>query len=167
MRSTTPPMKVVSNASCTANCLTVLAKVTDDNFSSVKGLMTTVHFYTAKQKIVDGSFKVWRDGRTATQNIITTSTGAAKAVVIPELNGKLTVMAFHTPILNAPVASCSPIYNQIKAVVKIVSKSPTLKELLAYTENQVVSTDLLSCCLTTDLNMLDSTKDVALGETTE
>uniref|UniRef100_A0A8C5QP87 glyceraldehyde-3-phosphate dehydrogenase (phosphorylating) n=1 Tax=Leptobrachium leishanense TaxID=445787 RepID=A0A8C5QP87_9ANUR len=131
-------LKVVSNASRTTNCLAPLAKVISDNFHIVEGLMTTVHAITVTQKTVDGpSGKLWRDGRGATQNIIPASTGAAKAVgkVIPELNGKMTGMAFRVPVHNKPAK-----YEDIKAVVKAAAEGP-LKGILGYTEDEVVSTD--------------------------
>jgi glyceraldehyde 3-phosphate dehydrogenase len=147
-----PEMKVVSNASCTTNCLAPLAKVINDNFEIVEGLMTTVHATTATQKTVDGpSGKLWRDGRGAAQNIIPAATGAAKAVgkVIPALNGKLTGMAFRVPTpdvsvvdLTVRLAKPAP-YDQIKQKVKEAANGP-MKGILDYTEDQVVSCDFTS-----------------------
>jgi len=143
-------VEVISNASCTTNCLAPLAKVINDNFGIVEGLMTTIHSYTATQKTVDGpSSKDWRGGRTAAQNIIPSSTGAAKAVgkVIPSLNGKLTGMSMRVPTSNVSVVDLTArlekgaTYDEIKAVIKKASET-TLKGILGYTEDEVVSTDL-------------------------
>ncbi|HOJ11711.1 MAG TPA: type I glyceraldehyde-3-phosphate dehydrogenase [Clostridiales bacterium] len=147
----TKDMNVVSNASCTTNCLAPLAKVIHDNFGIVEGLMTTVHSTTATQKTVDGpSKKDWRGGRAASGNIIPSSTGAAKAVgkVIPELNGKLTGMSFRVPTLDVSVVdlTCrlekSATYDEIKAAVKKASENE-LKGILGYTEDDVVSSDFI------------------------
>jgi len=144
-------VQVLSNASCTTNCLAPLAKVINDKFGIVEGLMTTIHSYTATQKTVDGpSGKDWRGGRTAAMNIIPSGTGAAKAVgkVIPELNGKLTGMAFRVPTPDVSVVDLTvrlekkATYDEIKAVVKQASENE-LKGILGYTEDDVVSTDFI------------------------
>jgi glyceraldehyde 3-phosphate dehydrogenase len=141
---------VISNASCTTNCLAPLAKVINDEFGIVEGLMTTIHSYTATQKTVDGpSGKDWRGGRTAAQNIIPSSTGAAKAVgkVIPELNGKLTGMSMRVPTSNVSVVDLTvrlekgASYETIKAALKKAAEGD-LKGILAYTEDEIVSTDM-------------------------
>jgi len=150
--SYSPDMKVVSNASCTTNCLAPLAKVMHDNFTILEGLMTTVHALTATQKTVDGpSGKDWRGGRGAGQNIIPSSTGAAKAVgkVIPELNGKLTGMAFRVPTPDVSVVDLTvrlekgASYQEICDKIKEASETGPLKGILGYTEDLVVSTDFL------------------------
>ena len=144
-------MTIVSNASCTTNCLAPLAKVINDNFGIKDGLMTTVHAVTATQKTVDGpSKKDWRGGRASCGNIIPSSTGAAKAVgkVIPALNGKLTGMAFRVPTIDVSVVDLTvnlekpAKYDEICAAVKAASEGE-LKGLLAYTEDAVVSSDFL------------------------
>ena len=142
-------LQIVSNASCTTNCLAPVAKVLNDNFVIVEGLMTTVHATTATQKTVDGpSKKDWRGGRAAAGNIIPSSTGAAKAVtkVIPELKGKLTGMAFRVPTLNVSVVDLTcrfekaATYEDIKNAMKSASEG-ALKGVLGYTEDEVVSSD--------------------------
>ncbi|MCJ1307171.1 glycerol-3-phosphate dehydrogenase [Agyrium rufum] len=141
---------VISNASCTTNCLAPLAKVVHENFGIIEGLMTTIHSYTATQKTVDGpSGKDWRGGRTAAKNIIPSSTGAAKAVgkVIPDLNGKLTGMSMRVPTSNVSVVdlTCrlekSVTYDQIKEVMKKAAAGE-MKGIMSYTEDAVVSSDL-------------------------
>merc|ERR1719151_143403 len=144
---------VVSNASCTTNCLAPLTKVVQDKFGLVEGLMTTVHAMTATQLTVDGPSrggKDWRGGRCASQNIIPSSTGAAKAVgkVLPELNGKLTGMAFRVPTPDVSVVDLTvrlakeATYEEICAKIKEVSQG-SMEGILGYTEDQVVSTDFL------------------------
>ena len=161
---------VVSNASCTTNCLAPVAKVLHDNFGIVNGLMTTVHATTATQKTVDGpSVKDWRGGRGAAQNIIPSSTGAAKAVgrVIPELNGKLTGMAFRVPtpdvsVVDLTVNLAKPAsYDQIKAAMKAASEGP-MAGILGYTEDEVVSTDFLGESCT---SVFDAGAGIALTDT--
>ena len=147
-----PSMNIVSNASCTTNCLAPLAKVINDNFGITEGLMTTVHSTTATQKTVDGaSKKDWRGGRAASANIIPSSTGAAKAVgkVIPELNGKLTGMSLRVPTVDVSVVdlTCNlakpTTYEEICAAVKKASEGE-LKGILGYTDEDVVSSDFIS-----------------------
>ncbi len=145
----TTDMRVVSNASCTTNCLAPLAKIVNDNFGIVEGLMTTVHAGTASQNVVDNySKKNWRLGRSCFDNIIPTTTGAAKAVgkVIPELNGKLTGMALRIPTADVSIVdlTCrlekSATYDEICAAIKKASENE-MKGIMSYTEDQVVSSD--------------------------
>ena len=147
----TPDMQFVSNASCTTNCLSPIAKVLNDNWGIKEGLMTTVHSVTPTQKLLDGaSMKDWRGGRAATGNIIPSSTGAAKAVgkVIPELNGKLTGMAMRVPTLDVSVVDLTVVlekpatYAEICAAMKDASENE-LKGVLGYTDEQVVSSDFI------------------------
>ena len=161
---------IVSNASCTTNCLAPLAKVINDKFGIKDGLMTTVHATTATQKTVDGpSAKDWRGGRGASQNIIPSSTGAAKAVgkVIPALNGKLTGMAFRVPTPNVSVVDLTDnlekpaTYAEICAELKRASENE-MKGVLGYTEDAVVSTDFNGCSLT---SVFDAAAGIALTDT--
>ncbi|MBR5467711.1 MAG: type I glyceraldehyde-3-phosphate dehydrogenase [Firmicutes bacterium] len=165
----TSDMKVVSNASCTTNCLAPVAKVLNDKFGIVEGLMTTVHATTATQKTVDGpSKKDWRGGRAAAANIIPSSTGAAKAVgkVIPELNGKLTGMAFRVPTVDVSVVDLTArlekpaTYEEIKAAMKEASEGE-LKGILGYTEDAVVSTDFLGDART---SIFDADAGISLND---
>merc|ERR1719326_109863 len=162
-------MNIVSNASCTTNCLAPLAKVVHDNFGIEEGLMTTVHSVTATQQTVDGpSAKDWRGGRGACYNIIPSSTGAAKAVgkVIPDLNGKLTGMSFRVPTANVSVVDLTcklktnASYDTIKAAVKKASEGP-LKGILAYTEDDVVSSDFIGDAHT---SIFDAKAGIALTD---
>lgn len=159
---------IVSNASCTTNCLATLAKVINDNYGIVEGLMTTVHAVTATQKTVDGpSVKDWRGGRGAYQNIIPSSTGAAKAVglVIPALKGKLTGMAFRVPTPDVSVVDLTvrlekaATYEEIKATIKKASENE-LKGILGYTEDEVVSNDFLGDART---SIFDANAGIALN----
>lgn len=160
---------IVSNASCTTNCLAPLAKVLNDEFGILEGLMTTVHAVTATQKTVDGpSAKDWRGGRGAYQNIIPSSTGAAKAVtlVIPELKGKLTGMSFRVPVADVSVVDLTvrlnkpATYDQIKMAMKVASEGE-LKGILGYTEEDVVSTDFLGDART---SIFDAKAGIALND---
>ncbi|PIJ51633.1 type I glyceraldehyde-3-phosphate dehydrogenase [Erwinia sp. OLTSP20] len=160
---------IVSNASCTTNCLAPLAKVINDKFGIVEGLMTTVHATTATQKTVDGpSHKDWRGGRGASQNIIPSSTGAAKAVgkVLPELNGKLTGMAFRVPTPNVSVVDLTArlakpaSYKEICAAIKAAAEGE-MKGVLGYVEDDVVSTDFNGEVLT---SVFDAKAGIALND---
>ncbi len=161
---------VVSNASCTTNCLAPLAKVINDNFGIVEGLMTTVHASTSTQMVADGpSRKDWRGGRAASVNIIPSSTGAAKAVglVIPELNGKLTGMSMRVPTIDVSVVdltvklSKETTYEEIMSVLKKASENE-MKGILGYTEDMVVSQDFIS---DTRTSIVDAKAGIGLNST--
>ena len=161
---------IVSNASCTTNCLAPIAKVLHDKFTITDGLMTTVHSTTATQKTVDGpSMKDWRGGRAASGNIIPSSTGAAKAVgkVIPELNGKLTGMSMRVPTLDVSVVDLTvnlakpAKYDEICAAMKEASEGE-LKGILGYTDEAVVSSDFLGDART---SIFDAKAGIALTDT--
>ncbi len=165
-----PSMDVVSNASCTTNCLAPLAKVVHDNFGIADGLMTTVHSATGTQKTVDSpSKKDWRGGRAASYNIIPSSTGAAKAVgkVIPDLNGKLTGMAFRVPTLDVSVVDLTvnlkkaASYKEICAAIKKASEGE-LKGIMGYTDEEVVSSDFIGDART---SIFDEKAGIALTDT--
>ncbi|MFT4576356.1 MAG: glyceraldehyde 3-phosphate dehydrogenase [Polaribacter sp.] len=160
---------IISNASCTTNCLAPIVKVLNDNFGIIEGLMTTVHAATATQKTVDGpSMKDWRGGRSAIHNIIPSSTGAAKAVgkVIPEMNGKLTGMAFRVPTMDVSVVDLtvrlekSASYEDIKKAMKKASENE-MKGILGYTEELLVSQDFIG---DTRTSIFDANAGVALND---
>lgn len=160
---------IVSNASCTTNCLAPIAKVLNDKFGIVEGLMSTVHAVTATQKTVDSpSAKDWRGGRGGYQNIIPSSTGAAKAVglVLPELKGKLTGMSFRVPVADVSVVDLTvrldkaATYDQVKAAMKEASEGD-LKGILGYTEDDVVSQDFLGDART---SIFDAKAGIALND---
>ena len=168
--SYTSDMHFVSNASCTTNCLAPMAKVLNDNFGIISGLMTTVHAATASQKIVDGpSLKDWRGGRAAFSNIIPSSTGAAKAVgkVIPSLDGKLTGMAFRVPTVNVSVVDLTAnlktktSYKEICSTMKNASENE-LKGIMGYTNEDVVSTDFIGDSRT---SIFDAGAGIMLNDT--
>ncbi|CAJ1993609.1 glyceraldehyde 3-phosphate dehydrogenase / G3PD [Leishmania donovani] len=160
---------IISNASCTTNCLAPLAKVVNEKYGIAEGLMTTVHATTATQKTVDGpSLKDWRGGRGASQNIIPSSTGAAKAVgkVYPALNGKLTGMAFRVPTPNVSVVDLTvrlekpATYKDICAAIKAAAEGE-MKSILGYTDDEVVSSDFNGVALT---SVFDAKAGISLNE---
>jgi glyceraldehyde 3-phosphate dehydrogenase len=165
----TADQTIVSNASCTTNCLAPIAKILNDKYGIIEGLMTTVHATTATQKTVDGpSAKDWRGGRGAAQNIIPSSTGAAKAVtlVIPELKGKLTGMAFRVPVADVSVVDLTvrlekpATYEEIKQTMKEASEGE-YKGILGYTEDSVVSSDFIGDART---SIFDANAGIALND---
>jgi len=160
---------VISNASCTTNCLAPLAKVLHDKYGIIEGLMSTIHATTATQKTVDGpSNKDWRGGRSVNNNIIPSSTGAAKAVgkVIPSLNGKLTGLAFRVPTLDVSVVDLvvrlekDATYDEIKATIKEAAAG-SLAGILGYTEEAVVSTDFIG---NTNSSIFDASAGIQLNK---
>ena len=166
----TADQTIFSNASCTTNCLAPIAKVLNDNYGIVEGLMTTVHATTATQKTVDGpSSKDWRGGRAAIHNIIPSSTGAAKAVgkVIPELNGKLTGRTFRVPTMDVSVVDLTvrlekaASYEDIKATMKAASESEEMNGVLGYTEELLVSQDFVG---DTRTSIFDANAGIALND---
>ena len=168
-KSYTSDINILSNASCTTNCLAPLAKVINDRFGIVEGLMTTVHSITATQKTVDGpSAKDWRGGRAASFNIIPSSTGAAKAVgkVLPALNGKLTGMSFRVPTVDVSVVDLTvrlekaATYEQIKAAIKEESEG-NLKGIMGYVDEDLVSTDFIG---DTRSSIFDAKAGIALND---
>jgi glyceraldehyde 3-phosphate dehydrogenase len=168
-KSLTADQKIISNASCTTNCLAPIAKVLNDEFGILEGLMSTIHAVTATQKTVDGpSAKDWRGGRGAYQNIIPSSTGAAKAValVIPELKGKLTGMSFRVPVADVSVVDLTvrlakpASYDTIKAAMKSAANGE-LKGILGYTEDEVVSQDFLGDART---SIFDAKAGISLND---
>ena len=168
-KSLTADQKIISNASCTTNCLAPIAKVLNDKFGILEGLMSTIHAVTATQKTVDGpSAKDWRGGRGAYQNIIPSSTGAAKAValVIPELKGKLTGMSFRVPVADVSVVDLTvrlakpASYDTIKAAMKAAANGE-LKGILGYTEDEVVSQDFLGDART---SIFDAKAGISLND---
>lgn len=165
-----PEYNVISNASCTTNCLAPLAKVIHDNFGIEEALMTTIHAITATQKTVDApAAKDWRSGRAGLTNIIPATTGAAKAVglVLPELNGKLTGMAFRVPTIDVSVVDLTcrlkkeASYDEIKGAIKAAADGP-LKGILAYTEDEVVSSDFIHSSVS---STFDAKAGIALSKT--
>ncbi|MBC7744807.1 MAG: type I glyceraldehyde-3-phosphate dehydrogenase [Flavobacterium sp.] len=165
----TADQTIVSNASCTTNCLAPIAKILNDKYGIIEGLMTTVHATTATQKTVDGpSAKDWRGGRGAAQNIIPSSTGAAKAVtlVIPDLKGKLTGMAFRVPVADVSVVDLTvrlekpATYEEIKKTMKDASEGE-YKGILGYTEDSVVSSDFIGDART---SIFDANAGIALND---
>ena len=166
----TDDLQVISNASCTTNCLAPIAKVLHENFGIVEGLMTTCHATTATQKTVDGPCaKDWRSGRGAGSNIIPASTGAAKAVgkVLPALNGKLTGMSFRVPTADVSVVDLTvrlekgASYDDIKAAMKKASEDGSLKGVLGYTEEDLVSSDFIG---DTRSSIFDAKAGIALND---